>query len=223
MISLTSPVRTRAHGWPAGAKLAGLAAATTGLFLLPGLTAQVVALALTLGLYALPGRAFLHHGLRQLRILWPFVLILALWHLATGDGPEGLRLALRLVSAVALANLVTMTTSLSALTELLHRMLGPLRRLGLPTALIQNALPLAIRFTPVLIARAGMLGQAWRARSARRANWRIALPMALLALDDADRVAEAIRARGGMGEEDGMGGPVPAPTDAAPDLRSPPP
>ncbi len=32
MISLTSPVRTRAHDWPAGAKLAGLCLATLGLF-----------------------------------------------------------------------------------------------------------------------------------------------------------------------------------------------
>jgi biotin transport system permease protein len=29
-------------------------------------------------------------------------------------------------------------------------------------------------------------------------NWRILLPISLIALDDADRVAEAIRARGGL-------------------------
>ena len=45
MISLSSPVRTRAQDWPAGAKLAALALATTALFLLPGLWVQIVALA----------------------------------------------------------------------------------------------------------------------------------------------------------------------------------
>ena len=42
MISLTSPVRTRAHDWPAGAKLAALCGATLGLFFIENLTAHLV-------------------------------------------------------------------------------------------------------------------------------------------------------------------------------------
>lgn len=204
MISLTSPVRTRAHDWPAGAKLLGLAAATTALFLLEGPAAQAVALAAALSLYALPGRVFLEHGLRQLRMLWPFVALLLAWHGISGEFARGIAIALRMVSAVALANLVTMTTSLGDLTDLLHRLLGPLRRAGLPVALIESGIPLVIRFTPALIAKGRLLLDAWRARSPRRANWHIVLPMALLALDDADHLAEALRARGGLspGNED---------------------
>ena len=198
MISLTSPVRTWAHDWPAGAKLAGLAAVTTTLFLLPGLAAQAVALLAVLALYALPGPAFLAHGLQQLRVLWPFAALLLVWHAVSGLWSEGLRLALRMTAAVALANLVTMTTTLSDLTDVVHRLFRPLRRIGLPVGLLQAGIPLVIRFTPVLIAKGRMLHQAWRARSPRRANWRIVLPMALLALDDADHLAEALRARGGL-------------------------
>lgn len=198
MISLTSPVRTRAHDWPAGAKLLALAVATTGLFFLGSLWAQALALAAVLIAYALPGRHFLRHGLRQLRVLWPFVLLLMLWHGFAGSWAEGARTALRMTAAVGLANLVTMTTSLAEMTDLLHRLLYPLRRLGLPVAVIEMGIPLVIRFTPVLIGKGRMLVDAWRARSPRRANWHIVLPMALLALDDADHLAEALRARGGL-------------------------
>ncbi|WP_134678620.1 energy-coupling factor transporter transmembrane component T family protein [Paracoccus ravus] len=198
MISLTSPVKTAAHGWPAGAKLITLAGATTALFLIDSIAGQAAVLALSVLLYALPGRAFLFHGLRQIRIVLPFVVLLLVWHAFAGDWPEGIRTALRMTSAVALANLVTMTTGLSQMTDLLHRLFGPLRRLGLPTGLIETAIPLVIRFTPALIVKGRFLTEAWRARSPRRANWHIVLPMALLALDDADRLAEALRARGGL-------------------------
>lgn len=198
MISLTSPVRTRAQDWPAGAKLAGLALATTALFAMPGWPVQLAGFALALALYALPGRVFLAHGMRQLRMLWPFALVLLVWHGLTGDLAQGLRLVLRIATTVALANLVTMTTTLSDLTDLLHRLFRPLRRLGLPMGALEAAIPLVIRFTPTLIAKGRGLLLAWRARSPRRANWRIVLPMTLLALDDADHLAEALRARGGI-------------------------
>ena len=202
MISLTSPVRTRAHGWPAGPKLAGLAIATTALFLISGPALQALALAMVLALYTLPGRDFLRHGLRQLRVLWPFVLLLLVWHAVAGGWVQGVAIALRMTSTVALANLVTMTTTLGDLTDLLHRLLAPLRRIGLPVRLVEAGIPLVIRFTPVLIAKGRLLVEAWRARSPRRANWNIVLPMALLALDDADHLAEALRARGGLNPSD---------------------
>lgn len=198
MISMTSPVRTRAHDWPAGAKLAALAVATSALFLTPGLWVQIVGIGATLALYALPGCGFLRHGLRQLRVLWPFMALLLIWHIVGADWSEGLRIALRILSSVALANLVTMTTTLSELTEVIHRLFTPLRRIGLPVGILEAGIPLVIRFTPVLIAKGRGLDEAWRARSPRRANWRIVLPMALLALDDADHLAEALRARGGL-------------------------
>ena len=49
----------------------------------------------------------------------------------------------------------------------------------------------------VLTDKAQMLMESWRARSRRRVGWRIILPFATLAIDDAERVAEALRARGG--------------------------
>ncbi|MFC3567840.1 CbiQ family ECF transporter T component [Paracoccus simplex] len=197
MISLSSPIRTRAHGWPAAAKLAALCLASTALFAVEALWFQCAALGLALALYALPGPVFLRAGLAALRIVLPFVGLVLVWHALSGSPAEGVFLALRMATAVALANLVTMTTSLEDLTDVVRALGRPLQRLGLPMHLLETAIPLVIRFTPVLIQKAGALVEAWRARSARRPGPQLVLPLALLALDDADHVAEALRARGG--------------------------
>lgn len=198
MLTLTSPVETRLHRLPAGAKLAALAAATLLLLPLQALAPVALAGAATAGLYAAQGRRFAGHGLGMLRPLWPFLLILALWHGWTGEIARGAVIALKLTTAVALANLVTMTTRLDAMIAVLERLARPLRHVGLQPHVLAVSIALVIRFTPVLLARAERLAEAWRARSPRRASWRIVVPLALGALDDAEQVAEAIRARGGL-------------------------
>ncbi|QFQ87064.1 energy-coupling factor transporter transmembrane protein EcfT [Paracoccus kondratievae] len=197
MISLTSPVKTRAHHWPAGLKLAGLCLASTGLFLTGSMVVHVTALLLVLALYAAPGTAFFRAGMCGMRVVVPFVLILLVWHGVTGDWQSGALITLRMVTLIGLANLVTMTTGLEDLVEVLQHLTAPLGRLGLPVHLLDTAIPLVIRFTPVIVERAGTLAEAWRARSCRRPGWRLILPLTLQALDDADHVGEALRARGG--------------------------
>lgn len=198
MISLTSPVETRAHGWPAGLKLLALCAASTALFVLEPLWAHGAALAATLTLYALPGAAFLGAGLRHLRLLWPFLAIVLVFHSYMGEAVQGLTICARMITAVALANLVTMTTRLQDITDVLRRLIRPLERVGLRATGLETAIALVIRFTPVLVGKAEQLMLAWRARSRRRPGWAIILPLTLLALDDADQVSEALRARGGV-------------------------
>lgn len=198
MISLTAPVETRAHRWPAGGKLAALCGATLVLFAVKPLAAHVVFLGLMLGLYALPGRVFLRAGLGRLRMLWPFVGMIVLWHVLMQEPALGLGIALRMITAVGLANLVTMTTRLSDLMGVVRWLAAPLRRFGLSTTALEVAFALVIRFTPVLADKGAQLNIAWRARAARRVDWRIVLPFAVLAIDDAEHVAEALRARGGL-------------------------
>lgn len=85
MISLISPVETRAHGWPAWFKLGGLCLVSTGLLLTDSPAVHVATSGLVLGLYAAPGILFLRAGLRALRVVLPFVGVLLAWHLLTGD------------------------------------------------------------------------------------------------------------------------------------------
>ena len=198
MISLTSPVETAAHRWPAGIKLGLLAVATLGLFAALDWRWLALGFAGMLVLYALPGEVFLRAGLRRLWVLWPFVLLIAVWHLVTRDAAGGALIVLRMVTAVGLANLVTMTTRLSDMTTLVERAVAPLGRLGLPVQAVPLAMALVVRFVPVLTLKGETLAAAWRARSPRKPGWRIIVPFAVAAIDDAEQVAEALRARGGL-------------------------
>ena len=197
MLTLTSPVEIWAHRLPAGVKLAALALATTGLFSLAHPLPMALTAAATAGLYATGGRLFLLTGLRLLRPLWPFVVVVGLWHLWTGDVATGVTVLLRMLIAVALANFVTMTTRLSDMIAVFQWLARPLAPFGLSPRRLALALALTIRFIPVMLDRLGQINQSWAARSPRRPRWRVLVPATLAALDDADRAAEALRARGG--------------------------
>jgi len=198
MIALTSTVETPYHRLPAGPKLALLCAVTFALFL----TDSAWLLGLALGgvalLYLLPGTGFMREGLGHLRPLLPFLAVIALWHLVSGTPILGAGVAARLLAAVGLANLVTMTTRLDDMIGIVRWLTSPLRRLGLATGALEIAIALVVRFTPVLADKGSRLFEAWRARSKRRPGWRILAPFTLLAIDDAEHVAEALRARGGV-------------------------
>lgn len=195
MLSLTSPVRTWHNALPAWAKLAVLAAFTMAIF--PVDSVPVLALAVLLV-------AALHTDARLLRVgaghlwpLWPFVAVIAVWHGLSGDWAEGAAVVLKLVAAVGFANLVTMTTRLEDMMAVVERLLSPLARLGLNTRALGLAVAMVIRFVPVLTAKGRALIESWRGRSARRPGLAVVPPLLLLAADDAERVAEALRARGG--------------------------
>lgn len=197
MLTLTSSHKTWAHPLPAGAKLLALAGVTAGLFALQTpLSLGVAALAVA-GLLASGGPAFARESLAMLRPLLPFVVIIALWHLITRDPSGGAVILLRMAAAAAAANFVTMTTRLSDMLAAMECALRPLQALGLKPKPFAIALALVIRFIPVMLARFDTLSTAFRARSPRRPGWRILMPATLSALDDAERVAEALRARGG--------------------------
>ncbi|WP_424932484.1 energy-coupling factor transporter transmembrane component T family protein [Amaricoccus macauensis] len=199
MISLTSDVPSIYQRWPASAKMLVLCLVTLILGLAGSLVASLSACASLLALYLVPGPRFLRQGLRMLRPLWIFVAVVMLWHIVSGAIAQGVEISARLVTCVGLANLVTMTTRLDDMLAVTERLLGPLRRFGLETHRLGLAVALVIRFTPVLAEKGGRLVEAWRARSARRPGWRIVGPFALLAIDDAEHVSEALRARGGSG------------------------
>lgn len=197
MLTLTSPVKTWAHGLPAAVKLTALCGATIGLFALNSpLPLAIAALAAVL-LVLSGGAIFAKTALRHLRPLWPFVLIVALWHLWSRDLSGGAVVILRMLTAVTLANFVTMTTRLSDMITVLERLARPLSAFGLSPRTLALAVALVIRFIPVMQDRTEQISQSWRARSARRAGWRVLMPATLAALDDAEHVAEALRARGG--------------------------
>jgi biotin transport system permease protein len=199
MLTLTSPVETWAHRLPAGIKLGALAVTTTALFAMSSPLPLGLAALATTGLALTGGAGFARAALRLLWPLWPFIVVVALWHLWTGDLTGGAVVLLRMVTAVTLANTVTMTTRLSDMIAVFQWLARPLAPLGRSPRRLALAFALTIRFIPVMLDRMDQIKAAWTARSPRRPRWRVFVPATLAALDDADRVAEALRARGGVG------------------------
>ncbi|WP_323035627.1 energy-coupling factor transporter transmembrane component T [Pararhodobacter sp.] len=197
MIALTSEISTWAHRVPAGVKFAALFGATLGILSTTAIPAQIVALGVVAGLYASCGANFARAGLRALRGILLVGLLIGLWHTLTGAPQTAALVVLRLFTAVAMAGFVTMTTRLDEITELLDHILTTVRVPQTYRARIVLAIALTIRFIPVLIAKGQGLAESWRARSVRRMSPRVVLPMALLAIDDAEHVAKSLRARGG--------------------------
>lgn len=197
MLTLTFPRETPLHRLRAGVKLAGLCLVTLILFQLDQPVPLLIAALTVAAGHLVLGWDVARAGLAQLRPLWPFALLVALWHGVTGDLAGGCVILLRLAVAVAAANLVTMTTRLSDMLAVLERLTAPLARLGLPAQRIALAVALVIRFIPVLSERIAMIRSAWIARSPKGPGWRLLVPATLAALDEADHVADALRARGG--------------------------
>ena len=196
MLTLTSPVETPLHRLPAGLKLAVLALFTAGLFVIRAPELLAVCLLLVAALHLPGGGVFWRAALAALRPLWPFVVVVLVWHIWTDAARAGAVVLLRMVTAVAAANLVTMTTRLADMLAVLETAFRPLSPI-LPPRRLALAFALVIRFVPSLGDSIARLRAAWSARSPRRPGWRILVPATLSALDDADHAAEALRARGG--------------------------
>ena len=199
MLTLTSPHDTWAHPLPAGPKMAALCLWTVLLFQLATPATLTLAAAAIAALTLSCGAQFARSAAKMLRPLWPFVVIVGLWHLYLRDPGGAATIILRMITAVAAANLVTMTTRLSDMIAVITTLCKPLARVGLPPRTLGLAVALTIRFIPVMLLRAQSIRDAFAARSARRPGWRVLVPILLAALDDADQVAEALRARGGAG------------------------
>lgn len=171
------------HRLDARVKIALLLVATVALFCVGNLVALLAVLAGALGLFALAGVPL---G-RMARNLLPMAIVFAVMLLAntlrfdgSGDivlaGGFGLSMAgalrggaavVRIACLVALALLVSSTTTASALTESLLCLLAPLRRLRVPVDDIATTLSIALRFIPVCAEQLDRVATAQRARGAR--------------------------------------------------------
>lgn len=198
MLTLTSPHKTWAHPIPAGVKLAALCLWTVVVLHLTGVWLALAA-AIVVALVATGGKDFGLTWAQMLRPLWPFAVIALIWHLWIGQPMGAITVILRMGATVGLANAVTMTTQLAEIIAVVTWLTRPLQRFGLQPKILAILVALMIRFIPVMLLRITQITEAWRMRSPRRPGWRVLVPTLLSALDDAERVAEALRARGGVG------------------------
>ena len=198
MLALTLEQQSWAHRIPVGWKLACLFAVTLSVFPMEQLALLAGVVCVAGALYASLGRLGFVAGLRALKPVWWFAVIIAVYHGVIGDFERGAVIVVKMIALLALANFVTMTSRLSDMMDWLGWALSPLKLVNVPPERIALAFALVIRFMPALSLRSRVLGEAWRARSHKRLGVRIVPPLALSALDDAEQMAEALRARGGV-------------------------
>ena len=183
------------HRLPAGAKLLGLLLAGTALLLLGSPVALgAAALAVAL-LYAISGvgAAAAWAQVRPLR--WFAAALFAMQLVVAGPSAAAVT-TLRVVLAVALAGLVTLTTRTTVMLACLERCLAPARYVGLDPFRLSLLLSLTLRCVPVVAGLAGRVREAQRARGVERSLRAFAVPLVVSTLRYADALGEALSARG---------------------------
>lgn len=194
MRSLYVTRRTWLHAVPAGVKLIALSVVGTALILAGTSTHLAIAAAMVLALFLSLGTA----GWRQWRMLRGLLIAAALiagFHWLTGNPAIGLSSALRIMAVAMLALMLTITTRFDDLLAVLEYILSPLRRIGAPVERIALGIGLTLRFVENFYAQWQRLNDAHRARTGRNGGWRLLAPLAIRALQTAERVADALAVR----------------------------
>lgn len=194
MIGLYFPGRSVVHRTPALVKLAVLAVGMVLVGLSTELWHLAAAAGLLLALYAVAGVPVRAAWQQIAPILWILVFALPLQALFAGWLVAGLTGG-RLVIAVALAALFTLTTTVSAVLEAFHILLSPFRRwvdadrVGLLVALTIRCIPLIADIVHDVL-------EARRARGTQGSLRALAVPVVVRSLYAADAIGEALVARG---------------------------
>ena len=127
------------------------------------------------------------------------------WPITWEGAARGAQMILRIILLIAGTFLLTYTTSPMALTDGMERLLGPLKKIGLPIHEITMMMSMALRFIPTLIEETDKIMSAQKARGAdfetgslvRRAKalLPILVPLFVSAFRRADELAVAMESR----------------------------
>ncbi len=195
MTGLFRPGTSALHRCGAGTKLLLLAALTTAVVALRTPVAVGAGALLVAGAYALA-----RYGLRTAAAqVWPLrwvVVALVPFQWWTAGWQAAVVVVGTLVVTVAAAGLVTLTTRVSEMLDVLELALSPMRRIGVSTERVALVLALAIRAVPVLATTYGQARDARRARGLERSPRALLVPLVIRTVRHADRLGEALVARG---------------------------
>ena len=190
------PGNTWLHRAPAGLKLAVLALSSSALMWEPSPLLLLVACALVCLSVRCAG-ASLRQVWQQLRpLVWMLLVLggLSVWSQGVW---QALEMVLRLFTLVLAALVVSMTTPLTQMMQVVVWLLGPLQRLGWVNAeKVALGFGLTLRLIPELGVQWQDIRVAQRARGLTRSPLTMGVPMLLRTLRRADEIAEAIDARG---------------------------
>lgn len=194
MIGVMHPGTSPVHRAPALAKLGLLAASVTAIALVPSLGWLGAAAVAVAALFAIARIPFGVAWGQLVPILWLLAFAVPLQVIFGGWEAAGV-MALRVLLAVALAALYTLTTPVTATLDTVTTLLRPFRR-WLDADRVGLALALTIRCVPLLAELVRDVLDARRARSAEGSLLALAVPVIVRALRTADHLGEALAARG---------------------------
>ena len=195
MLSLYIPGDSLVHRMNAGTKLALLFVGSIALFAVSNIPLHIGELVAVVGLFhlaRLPWRA----ALRQLRTAIFFMVPIFLFHVFLTNWVLGLETVLRILALLLFAVLVTLTTKLSDMIDVLERAFRPLAYLGINPSKISMMLSMVIRFIPLMMREAQEILEAQRARGLDRNAIAVLVPLLIKTLKMADDLSDAIDARG---------------------------
>jgi len=195
LTSTYQPGTSALHRSGAGAKLLGLLVFSTVLVAWQSPVTVLVGLVLVAGLYGVGG-----FGVRTLvEQVWPlrwFVLFLLPFQWWTAGWQVAVVVVGTLVVAVVGAALISLTTRVTDLLDVIARVLEPARAIGVDPDRVALLLALTIRAVPVIAATLHEARDARRARGLERSTRALVTPIVVRTIRHADRVGEALAARG---------------------------
>ena len=210
-LALYVPRASVVHRTPAGWKLLGLAGLSVLVFAVPTLPVVTGALAAVLVVGLVVARLPSAVLVRQARtVLWWLIAIFALHTLLT-DVLTGTLTALRLLTLVLAAAVVTATTRVTEMVAVVERVCRPLQWVGVRPARIGLVIAMALRFIPLISERAQRIREAQAARGGSVRGLRglttMVVPLLVQVLQLAHTVSEALDARGADDAPVRRGGP----------------
>lgn len=183
------------HRMPAGPKTLLLLLLVLGVSLLPASwPAAAIAAAVCLACYVVPGVGFRELGRQVWGLRWLVVVAFGIPCIFLGVEAATVG-TVRIVVAVVLAGLLSLTTPVAALLDVVERALRPLRVIGVDATRVALLLVVALGTVPTLTRLAREVRVAQRARGARGIRVFV-VPFVVLALRHADDLGDALSARG---------------------------
>jgi biotin transport system permease protein len=183
------------HRAPAGLKLAVLAVGllVLGIVRTPATVVVAGVLTLAVGLATRLGARVLWAQVRPVLIVAVIVGALQVW--LTGPLQAAVVVGWLIVAVLA-AGLVTVTTPLADILDAVVAVTRPLRLVGVDPERVALVLALAVRSVPVVAGLARDVQEARLARGAGRSVRAFAVPLVIRTVRYADRLGEALAARG---------------------------
>ena len=194
MIGIFHPGTSLVHRAPALVKLAVLAALVTAVALIVSLVWLGAASVLVIVLFTVARVPFTLAGRQVVPILWVLAFAVPV-QVIFGGWEAAAVMAVRLVLAVAMDALYTLTTPVTATLDAMQALLRPFRR-WVDADRVGLALALTIRCVPLIADLVREVLGARKARCAEGSLLALAVPVIVRALRTAEHLGEALTARG---------------------------